>query len=168
MVLWVKNPIAATWVAAEVQAQSLAWHSGLKHLVLLQLWLRFSPWPRNLHMLLVWPHTPKKLEGHRRVFFIMYIHLFGLKIIRSITRRVTFLSFQFKYLSCLKRTVYKCWAPIHSLMSLVETNQNDRIHTLWFLCIFLTSKPLCRCLNAVWVKIRIWSEPCDLKPRNTG
>ena len=33
---WVKNPTAATQVAMEVQVRSLAWHSRLKNLVLLQ------------------------------------------------------------------------------------------------------------------------------------
>ena len=37
MVKWVKNLTAATWVAAEVQVQFLAWHSGLKDPALPQL-----------------------------------------------------------------------------------------------------------------------------------
>ena len=48
VVQWVKNPMAAAWVTAEVQV--LAWHSGLKDLALLQLLFRFSPWSRNFHV----------------------------------------------------------------------------------------------------------------------
>ena len=61
VVYWIKGPIAVVWVAAEVQVQSTAWHSGLKNLALpqlwhrLQLWLRYSPWPGNFHMPWVWP-----------------------------------------------------------------------------------------------------------------
>ena len=56
MAQWVKNPTAVAQVSTEAQVQSLAWHSGLKDLELLQLhhrsqlWLRFSPWPWNFHM----------------------------------------------------------------------------------------------------------------------
>ena len=56
-VQWVKNLTAVAWVALEARVQSLAQHSGLKDLVLLQLQcrlqlrLRFSPWPGNFHML---------------------------------------------------------------------------------------------------------------------
>ena len=61
MAQWVKNLTAVARVAAVVHVQSLARHSGLKHLELLQLqcrsqlWLRFTPWSRNFHMLWVWP-----------------------------------------------------------------------------------------------------------------
>ena len=34
--------------------QSLAWHSGLKGSLLLQLWLGFNPRPGNFHMLQIW------------------------------------------------------------------------------------------------------------------
>ena len=44
MVQWVKNLTAV----AEVQVQSQARPYGLKDLALPQLWLRFSPWPREL------------------------------------------------------------------------------------------------------------------------
>ena len=37
MAKWVKNPTAAAQVAVEVQVRSLARHSGLKDLALLQL-----------------------------------------------------------------------------------------------------------------------------------
>ena len=50
MVKWLKNLTAAAWVAAEVQIQFPVWHTGLKDLVLLNLWLRFSSWPRNFHV----------------------------------------------------------------------------------------------------------------------
>ena len=65
MVHWVENPTAAAWVIAEMQVQALAGHSGLKDLVLLQLrprsqlWLRFSPWPGNVHVLQVQPLKKK-------------------------------------------------------------------------------------------------------------
>ena len=65
---WVKNLTAVAWVAGEVQVPSPAWRHGLKDLALLQLqcslqlWLRFSPWPRNFHMLWVRP-LKKKTSG---------------------------------------------------------------------------------------------------------
>ena len=37
---WVKNLTAATWVTREAQVRSLAQHSGLKDVVLPQLWRR--------------------------------------------------------------------------------------------------------------------------------
>ena len=54
MAQWVKNPIAAALVAAEVWGPSPAQHSGLKEPALLQLWhrshlqLAFNPWPQEL------------------------------------------------------------------------------------------------------------------------
>ena len=54
MAQWVKNLIVAARVAAEVRVPSLAWSSGLKDLVLLQLQcrsqfgLKFNLWPREL------------------------------------------------------------------------------------------------------------------------
>ena len=51
MIPWVKNLTAAAWVTAEVRVPSPSQGSGLKDLVLLQLWgrfilqLGFSPWP---------------------------------------------------------------------------------------------------------------------------
>ena len=45
MAQWVKNPTVVVWITVEVWVQSLAWCSKLKDLVLLQLWLRFNPWP---------------------------------------------------------------------------------------------------------------------------
>ena len=55
MVQWVKNLSTRAWVDAEAWVQSLARLSGLKDLALLQLWLRFNPWPRNFHILWVRP-----------------------------------------------------------------------------------------------------------------
>ena len=55
MAQWVRILTAAASVAAEVQVRSLSLASGLKDLVLLQLWLGFNPWPRYFHMLWVWP-----------------------------------------------------------------------------------------------------------------
>ena len=61
MAQWVKNLTTATQVTAELRVQSLAWHSGLKDLVLQQLWLRFiSLWPGNFHMPWVQPLKKKK------------------------------------------------------------------------------------------------------------
>ena len=54
VVLWVRNLTAMARGAAEVQVRPPAQCSGLKDLVL-QLWLRFNPWPRNFHMLQGWP-----------------------------------------------------------------------------------------------------------------
>ena len=47
---WVKNPTAVAGIIAEVQVQSLAQHSGLKDLALLQLRFRFNLWPGKFHM----------------------------------------------------------------------------------------------------------------------
>ena len=53
---WVKNPTAAAWVPVEVWVGSPAQNRGLKDPTLpqllqrSQLWLRFNPWPRNLHI----------------------------------------------------------------------------------------------------------------------
>ena len=61
MVQWVKSLTAATQVPVEVQVQFLAQSSGLKGPALLQLehklqlWLTFSPWPKNFHMSWVQP-----------------------------------------------------------------------------------------------------------------
>ena len=57
---WIKNLIAAVWVAAEAQVQSSAWHRGLKDLALPHLWLGFSLWPGNFHTLQVQPLKKKK------------------------------------------------------------------------------------------------------------
>ena len=43
----VKHLTAVPQFTAEVWVQSLAWHSGFKDPALLQLQLRFSPWPSN-------------------------------------------------------------------------------------------------------------------------
>ena len=50
VVQWVKNLTAVAKVASEACIKFLAPHSGLKDLALLQLWLRFSPWPGNFHV----------------------------------------------------------------------------------------------------------------------
>ena len=61
MVQWVKNLTVVAWVAMEVWVGSPAWGDELKDLALphlwhrLQLWLGFSPWPRNFHMPGMWP-----------------------------------------------------------------------------------------------------------------
>ena len=55
VVQWVKNLTTVAPITAEVRVQSLAQHGGLKDLVLLQLWLGFDLWPRNFHILWVWP-----------------------------------------------------------------------------------------------------------------
>ena len=55
MVRWVKNLTVAAQVSAEAQIPSLVQHRGLNDPVLPMLWLGFSPWPRNFHMLRVWP-----------------------------------------------------------------------------------------------------------------
>ena len=58
---WVKNPTAVAQVTVEEQVQSLAQHSGLKDLVLLQLqcrsqpWLGFNSWPGSFCKSWVWP-----------------------------------------------------------------------------------------------------------------
>ena len=66
MAQWVKNLIAAAQVAVEGQVRYLAPCSGLKDLVLLQLWCRlqlwlgFGPWPGNFCM--QWVRPFKKRE----------------------------------------------------------------------------------------------------------
>ena len=61
VVQWVKNLMAAVWVAVKVWVWTQAWQSGLKDPVLPQLWcrvelqLRFNPWPKNFHMPRAWP-----------------------------------------------------------------------------------------------------------------
>ena len=53
---WVKNPTAVARDTAEVQLRPAVQQSRLKDPMLLHLlWLRFSPWPRNVHVLRVWP-----------------------------------------------------------------------------------------------------------------
>ena len=53
MTPWVKNLTEAAWVTVEAWVRFLVWCSGLKDLVLLQLWgrlklrLGFSPCPGN-------------------------------------------------------------------------------------------------------------------------
>ena len=59
MAQWVRNPIAVDWGAAGVPVRSLAPGSGLKDLVLPQLWLRLSPWPGNFHKSWVQPFQNK-------------------------------------------------------------------------------------------------------------
>ena len=54
MAQWVKNLTAGAWVP------SLAQCNGLKGLALLQLQLRFNPWPKNFHMPRVQPFKKKK------------------------------------------------------------------------------------------------------------
>ena len=48
--------------AAEVCVGSLARCSGFKDLALPQLWLGFSPWLGNFHVLWVWPLRRKRRE----------------------------------------------------------------------------------------------------------
>ena len=62
MVQWVKDLTAAAQVTTEAWVPPPAWPIGLKDLALpqlllhrLQLWLRFNPWPRNIHMLWIQP-----------------------------------------------------------------------------------------------------------------
>ena len=72
MVQKVENSTAAAWVAVEVS--SLAQCGGLKNAVLLQvqyrsqLWLRFSLWSGNIHMLQVRPlkiKTPNSKKANQ-------------------------------------------------------------------------------------------------------
>ena len=55
MAQWVKDLTVASQVTAKAQVRSPAQSSGLKDLALLQLWLKFNPWPGNFHMPWVWP-----------------------------------------------------------------------------------------------------------------
>ena len=52
----VKNPTVLVPVVAELRILSPAQCSGLKNA---ELWLRFSPWPRNFHMLQVQPQNKR-------------------------------------------------------------------------------------------------------------
>ena len=71
MAQWVKNLTRVALVAVEVQVRSPALCSGLKDPALLQLWcrlqlqLRFTAWPGNFYMLLVWP---QKHHHQKNVF----------------------------------------------------------------------------------------------------
>ena len=72
---WVKNPTTEAWMVAEVQAGSLALHSGLKDLadlVLPQLRLGFHSWP---YMWWVWPLKKKKKK--RSKTFLSHQNQFG-------------------------------------------------------------------------------------------
>ena len=57
---WVKNSTAAVPVASEAWVQFLAQDNELKDPALLQLWhrlylwLRFNPWPGNIHVPWIW------------------------------------------------------------------------------------------------------------------
>ena len=68
MVQWVKDPATVAPVTMEAQVQSPARSSRLGGLTLPDLWhraqlqLRFHPWPRNVHMMPVWPKGKKKNE----------------------------------------------------------------------------------------------------------
>ena len=63
---WVKKPTSAAQDTVEAWVPSPALCSGLEDSLLPQLWhrwqlrLRFSPWPRNFHMLWAWPKKPPK------------------------------------------------------------------------------------------------------------
>ena len=71
MTQWVKNPTTVAQAAVEVQVQSLDQHSGLKDPALLQLqcksqmWFGFNSWPRNFHMLQVWPLKNNKVKQNK-------------------------------------------------------------------------------------------------------
>ena len=56
--IWLQQ-LESLW---EVRVQSPVWCTGLKDQALLQLQLRFTPWPRNFHMLQVWPLKKKKKD----------------------------------------------------------------------------------------------------------
>ena len=66
MAQWAKDPTAAALVAAEVWLDPRPSALGLKEPVLphlrrkSQLWLRFSSWPGNFHVLLVRPFKKNK------------------------------------------------------------------------------------------------------------
>jgi len=81
----IKNLTAAAQVAIEAKVESMAQYSGLKDLVLPQLWLGFNPWARNFHMLWVQPLNQQKqgkfclgicprvgLLGHMIVLYIVF------------------------------------------------------------------------------------------------
>ena len=59
---WVKDSTAVAWVSVEALVQSLTHYSGLKDLALPQLWLRFTPWPGNFHVLRVKNKTQKTVH----------------------------------------------------------------------------------------------------------
>ena len=86
MVQWVKNTTAVAHVTLEVWVRSPAWHSGLKDLTLLQLYLGFNPWPGNFHRPQAWPKkTNKKGEssiyrskymGSQQGYPYLYLHIY--------------------------------------------------------------------------------------------
>ena len=55
MVQWVKDPTLLQ-----------LWHQS-------QLWLTFSPWPRNFHMLWVWPKKNQKEKRKERKHHIQHL-----------------------------------------------------------------------------------------------
>ena len=63
MVQWVKNLTVAAQVAREMQVPYPA--QQVKDQVLLQLQLRFNPWPRNFHILWLWQGRKKERKGGR-------------------------------------------------------------------------------------------------------
>lgn len=74
----VENSDAVARVAVEVQVPSSAQRSGLMDPVLPQLWLKFSPWPRNFQM----PWTPPKEKKiyfthlHHPAAFLFYLAIY--------------------------------------------------------------------------------------------
>ena len=60
VVQWVKYPNEGVGVAVEAWDHSQAWHSGLKDLVLPQLWPRINPWHENSHTQQVWSKKKEK------------------------------------------------------------------------------------------------------------
>ena len=73
MAQWVKNMIAVAQVAVEVRVRYPAQYTGLKDLVLPQLWcrsqlqLRFKPWPRSFHML---PQVAIKTKCTKKIVLV--------------------------------------------------------------------------------------------------
>ena len=80
MVQWIKNPTAVTLVTVEVWVRSPPQHSGLKDLVLPQLWYRsklwlgFSPWLGNFYML--WAQLKSEKNGLELTYSAKWHFLF--------------------------------------------------------------------------------------------
>ena len=86
---WVKNPTVVAQVTVEMWVWSSAQHSGLKDTMLpqlccsLKLQLRFSPWPRNFHMLWV---LPLKKKSKRKIITISLLGSWSLDSLTSIVQ----------------------------------------------------------------------------------
>ena len=62
MAQWVKHLTAVAQASVVLPVRSLACCCGCRDLVVLQLWLRLNPWPRNFHVPCMWQLKKKSDE----------------------------------------------------------------------------------------------------------